>query len=212
MATREAAEVSAQPDASGDGAESRSASAPMAEREAHEGSPERAGIATHLAIARSVYGLVIVMSVLEVMEIHPPHAGWAGPELLVGTVLTVALAEVDADAIAGMFVHHKRLSRSEAGHIGWEAVPLLVGAPLPVAVLVLSALGLVEIHHAIDGAQIVAYTTLLLFGWWMARNLGTRPAARVAGGVTLVAIAFLLVALKAAFHEPARSRRARSIA
>jgi hypothetical protein len=159
-----------------------------------------AGAGAHLAVARSVYGLLIVMTVLEAMELHPPHPGWAGPELLVGTVLAVALAEVYADLIAGMFVHHKRPSRTELGLTGREAAPLLIGAPLPIGVLVLSALGLVEIRHAIDAAQIVAYATLLVVGWRTARQLDARLPARVVGGLTLAAIGFLLVALKAAFH------------
>ncbi len=153
-----------------------------------------------MAVARSIYGLLIVMTVLEAMEIHPPHAGWAGPELLAGTLVAVALAEVYSDVFAGMFVQKKRLCRDDLRHLGRETAPLLIGLPLPVGVLVLSALGLVGIHHAIDAAQIMAYATLLFCGWWLARNLGARQAARVAGGVTMFAIAFALVALKAAFH------------
>jgi hypothetical protein len=155
---------------------------------------------SHVAVARSIYGLLIVMTVLEAMEIHPPHAGWAGPELLAGTLVAVALAEVYSDVFAGMFVQKKRLCRDDLRHLGRETAPLLIGLPLPVGVLVLSALGLVGIHHAIDAAQIMAYATLLFCGWWLARNLGARQAARVAGGVTMFAIAFALVALKAAFH------------
>jgi hypothetical protein len=155
---------------------------------------------SHVAVARSIYGLLIVMTVLEAMEIHPPHAGWEGPELLAGTLLAVVLAEIYADVFAGMFVHKKRLCRGDLRHLGRETAPLLMGLPLPVGVLVLSAFGLIGIHHAIDGAQIMAYATLLICGWWMARNLGARQTARVVGGVTMFAIAFALVALKAAFH------------
>jgi hypothetical protein len=172
----------------------------MAGREVDERSPEGAGIAPHVAIARSVYGLLTVMTVLEAMELHPPHAGREGPEILIGTVLAVALFEAYADAIAGMLVHHRRLSRTELGLTGREAAPLLVGAPLPVAVLVLSALGLLEIHRAIDVAQIVAYATLLLYGWRTARQLDARLAPRLVGGLTFVAIGFLLVAVKSAYH------------
>src|SRR5262249_16648936 len=109
----------------------------MADRGADEHPPQRDGRASHLAVARAVYGLIIVLAVLETMELHPPGAGWEGPELLLGTVLTVVLAEVYADLIAGTFVHHKRPSRTELGLTGREAAPLLIGAPLPVLVLVL---------------------------------------------------------------------------
>ena len=165
----------------------------------HEQSAARHGDA-HIAVARAIYGLLLVMTVLEAMEIPPPHAGWAGPELLVGTLLAVALAEVYSDVFAGMFVHKKRVCRDDLGHLGRETAPLLIGLPLPVAVLVISALGLVGIHHAIDAAQIIAYTSLMICGWWMARNLGARQSARLLGGITMFVIAFALVALKAAFH------------
>ena len=172
----------------------------MPDRGTDEHPPAGGAPPSHAAAARAVYGLLIVMAVLEAMEVHPPHAGWEGPELLVGTVLAVALAEVYADLIAGMLVHHKRPSRTELGLTGREAAPLLIGAPLPIVALVLSALGWVGIHRAIDAAQVIAYTTLLLFGWRTARQLDTRLPARVMAGLTFAAIGFLLVAIKAAFH------------
>jgi hypothetical protein len=159
-----------------------------------------AALAAHHAAARAVYGLIIVMAVLEAMELHPPAAGWEGAELLLGTVLAVALAEVYADLIAGTLVHNKRPSGTTLGLTMREAGPLLIGAPLPVIVLVLSALGLVEIHRAIDLAQIIAYTTLLIYGWRAAWQLDSRVAPRVITGLTFAGIGFLLVALKAAFH------------
>src|SRR5262249_52976434 len=45
-------------------------------------SAERARWMAHLDVARAVYGLIIVIAVLEVMELHPPDAGWEAPELL----------------------------------------------------------------------------------------------------------------------------------
>lgn len=161
---------------------------------------DHAGVTSpsHADIARSVYGLLIVMTVLEAMELHPPHAGWEGAELLLGSLLLVALADAYADAIAGMVVHKHPPNRTELRGVGRGIVPVLFGAPLPLLVLVLSAMGVISIRHAVDLAEIIAYATLLLFGWWMVRNLN--PTARVIGGVTMVVIAFVLVALKAAFH------------
>ena len=138
------------------------------------------------------------MTVLEAMELHPPHAGWEGADLLPGTLLLVALAEAYADAIAGMVVHKHRPGRTDFRDVGRGVVPVMIGAPLPVIVLVVSALGLISIRHAIDLAEIIAYATLLFYGWWMVRNLGA--ASRVIGGVTMFVVAFRLVALKAAFH------------
>src|SRR5215212_627158 len=172
----------------------------MAEGGAGEKPSDGDGRAAHLAAARAVYGLIIVMVVLEAMELHPPSAGWEGPELLIGTVLTLALAEVYADLIAGMLVHNKRPSRTELGLTGREAAPLLIGAPLPVIVLILSALGLVEIHRAIDLAQVIAYSFLLVYGWRAVQRLEGKLATRVVVGLTFAAIGFLLVALKAAYH------------
>jgi hypothetical protein len=58
------------------------------------------------------------MTVLEGMELHPPHAGWEGAELLLGSVLLVALADAYVAAIAGIVVQKKRLGRTDVRAMG----------------------------------------------------------------------------------------------
>ena len=115
-------------------------------------------------------------------------------------MLAVAPAAAYADLVAGTFVHNTRPSRTALGLTGREAAPLLIGAPLPVIVLVLSALGLLEIRRAVDLAQIVSYATHLIYGWLAVRRLEASLPTRIVVGLTFAAIGFVLVALKAAFH------------
>src|SRR4051794_5916030 len=77
-----------------------------------------APVVSHVAVARSIYGLLIVMTVLEAMEVHPPHAGWAGPELLAGTLVAVGGAGGYSGGFGGGVVPQPGVCRGGVRHRG----------------------------------------------------------------------------------------------
>lgn len=165
-------------------------SGPAAEA-VHETSPAR--------VSRAIYGLITVMAVLQVMEIHPPTA-WQGALSLFGTTLAVALADAYSDYIAEMIAGRRRLTRQVVRAIGRSAVPILTGAQPPTFLLLASALGFLSVETAITLAQVVAVALLFGFGLRAGQHLHESWTRRLMSGLVLVAIGGLVVGLKAAFH------------
>ena len=52
-------------------------------------------------VSRAIYGLITVLAVLQIMELHPPSP-WQGTVTLLGTTIAVALADAYSDSIAMM--------------------------------------------------------------------------------------------------------------
>jgi hypothetical protein len=150
-------------------------------------------------VARAIYGLITVLAVLQTMELHPPEA-WRGAVSIFGTTLAVALIEVYAEAIGELLGRRGRLARTDLAHFWEDASPVIVGAQGPTIILLLSALGLMDVETAIDVAQVVAFVTLFAYGWHIGENLGVSVFRRLLSGLALVAIGSILVVIKAAFH------------
>jgi hypothetical protein len=154
---------------------------------------------SHAFVSRAIYGLISVLAVLQVMEVHPPSA-WSGAISLVGTTLAVALIVAYADTIAKTRSHGRSLAFGELREIWHDVEPVLVGAQGPTVLLVFSGFGLLEVEDAIDLAQAVAFLFLFGYGWRVGKLLHTHWARRPVSGLILVAIGGLIVGIKAAFH------------
>jgi hemolysin III len=99
-----------------------------------------------------------------------------------------------------MLAHGRTLSWDELRAIGRDVGPILVGAQGPTLLLVLSALGLLDVEDAIDLAQVVAFVFLFGYGWRVGMLLHEHWARRLVSGLILVAIGGFIVGIKAAFH------------
>ena len=154
---------------------------------------------SHVPVARAVYGLVTVLAVLQVMELHPPSA-WRGAISLFGTTLAVALVDVYAESIAEMLAHRHHLSSDDLRSIWRDATPVLVGAQAPTVLLVVAGIGLLDVEDAIDLAQLVAFVLLFGFGWRVGTLLHESRTRQLLSGLYLVAIGGIIVGIKAAFH------------
>lgn len=160
---------------------------------------EESHAASHAPVSRAIYGLITVMAVLQVMEVHPPTA-WHGTVSLFGTTLAVALADAYSDSIAEMIGGRHRLSREDLRAIRRDVTPILTGAQPPTLLLLASALGLLSVETAIDLAQVVAAMLLFGFGLRAGQLLHESWPRRLLSGLILVAIGGLVVGIKAAFH------------
>jgi hypothetical protein len=150
-------------------------------------------------VSRAIYGLITVLAVLQVMEVHQPSA-WHGTATLFGTTLAVALADAYSDSVAEMLSEQRWISRSDLGAIGRDVAPILAGAQAPTLLLLLSAFGLISVELAITLAQIAAFLLLFGYGWRVGRLLHENRLRQLVSGLMLVAIGGLVVGIKAAFH------------
>lgn len=167
--------------------------------------PPDAAHATHAAqedhkpISRAIYGLITVLAVLQVLDLHPPGA-WQATFVLFGTTLAVALADAYAESIAVMLTTRRAITRADLQEIGREIRPIMAGAQPPTVLLLLAALGLWSVETAISLAEMMVFALLFGFGLRVGSLLHGHWFRQLLNGVALVALAGLVVGIKVLFH------------
>ena len=160
---------------------------------------ERAEEVRSAPVSRAVYGLITVLAMLQILEAHPPSA-WHATVTLFGTTLAVALVDAYSDWIAEMLAEQRKLTRDDIGRILGDVAPVMIGAQTPTVLLLLAALGILEIDTAIQLAQAAAFLLLFGYGWRIGQLLHERRSRQLISGLILVAIGALIVGIKSAFH------------
>ena len=150
-------------------------------------------------VSRAIYGLVTVLAVLQVLQLHPDSARTSAVTLF-GTTLAVALIDAYSESIAVMLSRGRSISRAEWRGILDEVAPVIVGAQAPTIVLLASVLGLLSHETALDIAELVAFALLFVYGLRVGQLLHTSKVRWVLSGLMLVAIGALIVGFKAALH------------
>jgi hemolysin III len=149
--------------------------------------------------SKTIYGFVVVLAVLAVMQDHPPPA-WNAALALFGTTLAIALAETYAEIIAGIISAQRRPTRAELRHMWSSTSPVLIGAQVPTAILLLSALGFYPIEPALTLAEVAVFLLLFTYGWRVAVILHENWIHRALAGSLFVGAGALVVGIKALFH------------
>ncbi|MGH8868154.1 MAG: hypothetical protein ACRDYU_09170 [Actinomycetes bacterium] len=144
-------------------------------------------------VARSVYGAIVALSLLLVLEEDALGPGRSALALL-ASLLGVALAEAYADVIAHDVTSQRRLDAGERRETAAVALAV-VGAGLPAClVLVAAEVGLFSEHTAFTTATWVTIALLGLFGYssrrlsGRGRGLALRSAVIAAGIGSAVAL------------------------
>lgn len=151
------------------------------------------------SIASTIYGLVTVLAVIEVLRHHPPSA-IASAVTLFGATVAVALVDVYSEWIASIMTHRRSLYSGEIRLIVREASTVIIGAQGPTVVLLLSVFGLMSVPTALVVARIVALLSLFAIGFRVGQLLHGGRLRQVMSGLALLAIGALIVLVKAAFH------------
>jgi hemolysin III len=154
---------------------------------------------SHAPVSKAIYGLISVLAVLQVLELHPPTALQATVALF-GTTVAVALADAYSESVAEMLAKRHSLTLDDLRKIGRDVAPVMTGAQAPTVVLLASALGLISLDLALTLAQIVAFALLFGYGWRVGQLLHEHWARQLASGLFLLAIGGLAVGIKTAFH------------
>jgi hypothetical protein len=157
---------------------------------AHLGSPQ---------VARVVYGSIIGLALVVVLETHPPGAGSVVVSLL-ATAVAVALAELYSDVLGGETRERRRLERSEIRHIATDASAVAFGIAFPAVFFVLAALGAIEDDTAFDIAKWTGLGLIGAYGFAGARLAGQSTVAALVKAVAVALIGAFLIAIKALLH------------
>jgi hypothetical protein len=147
-------------------------------------------------IAGTVYGTIIVMSVLAAGAKAYEHHLWRLAILVGGTAIALWLAHVYAHGLAESLTLGRRMTVSELTSLARREYSILAAAILPLVAVALGAAGIVEAYTAIQLALWLGVATLAAQGVRYARleRLG-RGAAAVTIGLNL-AIGLGIVALE----------------
>lgn len=151
------------------------------------------------SIASTIYGLVTVLAVIEVLRHHPPSAITSAVTLF-GTTVAVALVDVYSEWIASVLAHRRSLSSEEIRDVVREASTVMVGAQGPTVVLILAVIGLLSVETALGVARLVALLSLFAIGFRVGQLLHGGWLKQVMSGLALLAIGAFIVLIKAAFH------------
>jgi hypothetical protein len=162
----------------------------------------RAWVLSHLAtrqVARVIYGAIIGMALIVVLEDHPPSAGAVAGEL-VATAFAVSLAELYSEIVAAEARTQRRLVREELREIMDTAAAVAFGIAFPAVFFVLAAAGAIQLDSAFTAAKWSGVGLIAFYGFCAARLAGTRVAGALLQAFAVGAVGIVLIAFKALVH------------
>jgi len=162
----------------------------------------RRTLAAHLGssrVSRVVYGAIIGLALLVVLELHPPAAG-AVVGTLLATAFAVALAELYSELIgartqAGLGMHAEGL-----GAIAGDAAAVAFGICFPAIFFVLAAFDAMDLDTAFTVAKWTGLGLIAFYGFAAARLGGAKLPRALIEALAVGAIGALLIAIKALIH------------
>ena len=162
----------------------------------------RARIAAHLGtrqVSRVIYGSIIGLALVVVLEHHPPSAGSAVASLL-ATALAVGLAELYSEIVGAETRTHRRVAAEQVHEILDDVLAVGFGVAFPAVFFVLAAVGVMKVDTAFTIAKWTGLGLIGFYGFCAARLAGARLAGALLQGLAVAAIGAAVIALKALVH------------
>jgi VIT1/CCC1 family predicted Fe2+/Mn2+ transporter len=162
----------------------------------------RAAIVAHLdsrQVGRVIYGAIIGMALIVVLEDHPP-APAAVVGLLVSTAVAVGLAELYSEIVGAETRTRHRIGAEHLREILDGVLAVAFGIVFPAVFFILAALGAMEVDTAFTEAKWSGLALVAFYGFCAARLAGARVPAALLQGLAAGAIGAVLVAFKAVVH------------
>jgi hypothetical protein len=150
-------------------------------------------------VARVVYGSIIGLALLVVVEAHPPRTGVVIGWFL-GTAVAVALAELYSDVIGIETRERHRVRRDQVAGMLDDALAVAFGVAFPDVFFLLAALGVLELHTAFTVAKWSGLALIGFYAYWAARFAGAGIVRAVVRAALISLAGAGLIALKAFLH------------
>lgn len=160
------------------------------------------GIEEHLGseqVSRVVYGAIIGMALIVVLEHHPPSAG-VTTATLVATALAVALAELYSDWIGHVMKHRAGFHRRELIQIAGDVSAVAVGIVFPDIFFLLATFGVMELGTAFTVAKWSGLGLITAYGYAAGRLSGESRPRALLQALAVTAIGAALIGFKAFVH------------
>lgn len=160
------------------------------------------GIEEHLGseqVSRVVYGAIIGMALIVVLEHHPPPAGVTTATLL-ATAIAVALAELYSDWIGHVMRHRHGFNRRDLTQIAGDVSAVAVGIVFPDVFFLLATVGVLQLDTAFTVAKWSGLGLITAYGYAAGRLSGESRARAALQALAVTAIGAALIGFKALVH------------
>jgi hypothetical protein len=169
------------------------ASAPAPDGE----SPDRVRLSAS-RLKERLYATITMIAVVVGLA-YSAHADAADVAVSVAvTAVGLWLASLVADVQAHRVVDRRGTTGRELVGMLYVSSPLLLSAVGPLFLVLLSALGVMELHTALLTAAWVNVASLFTWGWFGGVRMGNGPVVALLGGVVDAAIGTAVALVKAA--------------
>jgi hypothetical protein len=162
----------------------------------------RRAIESHLGtkqVGRVIYGAIIGMALIVVLEGHPPKPARVVSSL-VATALAVGLAELYSEAVGTQTRIRQRLGREHVKEILEDVLAVSFGILFPAVYFVLAVAGAMDLDTAFDVAKWSGVLLIAFYGFCAARLAGDGLTAALLWALAAGAIGGSLIAFKAVVH------------
>src|SRR4051794_1883554 len=123
-------------------------------------------------VSRVIYGAIIGMAVIVVLEHHPESPG-ATVASLIATGLAVALAELYSEVIGEWTKNRQMVQRHHVRHIAAGVTAVFVGIVFPDVFFLLAAFGVLELDTAFTLAKWTGLGLIAFYGYAAGRLSGS---------------------------------------
>lgn len=149
--------------------------------------------------SKVLYGLISVLALLGVLELHPPTALTAIVTLL-GTTFVIALAEAYSETVAEILVKERKPTIGELRHLWHEVAPIVSSSQPAIWLLLLSLLGILSVETALRLGQYVVIGLLFLYGFRVGQLLHGSLSRQILTGLVMASGGLVIVLIKALLH------------
>jgi hypothetical protein len=162
----------------------------------------RRAIEAHLGthqVGRVIYGAIIGMALIVVLEGHPPKPARV-VSALVATALAVGLAELYSELVGMQTRLRERVSREHVREVLRDVLAVAFGILFPAVFFVLAAADAIDLDTAFDIAKWSGVALIGFYGFCAARLAGDGLLESLARGLVAGAIGATLIGFKALVH------------
>ena len=150
-------------------------------------------------VSRVIYGAIIGMALILVLEHHPPSA-LATEATLIATGLAVSLAELYSEVIGEWTRLGKRVERHHLRHMLEGVGAVFVGIVFPGVYFILAALHVMKLDTAFTFAKWSGLVLIALYGYAAGRLSGASRASSTMHALSVAFVGAALIGFKALVH------------
>jgi hypothetical protein len=162
----------------------------------------RQALEAHLGsrqVSRVIYGSIIGLALVVVLEAHPPRTAAVVASLL-ATAVAVGLAELYSEVVGTETSTRRRIARGQVLGILDEVAAVAFGIAFPSVFFLLAALGAIEQHTAFTLARWSGLGLIGAYGFIAARFAGASVARALLQALAVAGVGGVLIAVKALVH------------